>query len=1078
MLPKAAGKPERHADPRRATADTRDHRGSAAAPSANASRTESLPVTLPSPDGPTRTANATAAGLPPGIAPASTRSHERYQVLAEFGRGGIGRVSRAHDRELGRDVAIKELITRNLLNEVRFLREAMITARLEHPSIVPVHGAGRWPDGTPFYAMKLVSGRPLRDLMVERKTVDQRIGLLHHVIAVADAIAYAHGRNIIHRDLKPANVIIGDFGETIVIDWGLAKDLSSTEESDVGGGPFRAPQDNDLTGTGAVFGTPSYMAPEQERGERVDQRADVFAIGIMLWELCALDRVAPADHRLRHRILRRAGIEHDLAVIVVKALDPDPRRRYRDAGALAADLKAFKSGAHISARNYSLLALLVHWTRRHRTLALSLAVLVVLAAVGGAIYVRDITSERDRADSALGDARRQAQRAMLASAALLLERDPTQAWSVLAALEGSDPETTLLRARIAAAGVADKTIAFPTRLERVVPTPSRSRLVVSTLDRSLHVVDLQTGAMRRLPGQTTEPPMFTVTDDFVYVVDDAVHLSLIKVSLSSEHVEPIAELTELPLDLQVSEMGIFLQSGDGTLRQLTSDHTDPVVARGIEQFSLVGKRLVFCDSEHTLVVKEPRTERRLGPCVGLWSWAQSGTGFAVPADDARVSLSFNDEVSSIPISGGHHALQLVMTESGLVSAVDSQGRGAVKMPGSDSFKLLHVGTPAFETDAFGAVVAWSFRDGAVKVIDTASNREWSFKAHDHGMYCLRVVPPGDRMVTCGPTEVRLWTLPRDAPTPVASLPALAFNVARNEQGDLLFDGTTGKASLLAHGEASAKVLHSHTVLAFSPVWCGARACSGSWDGRVLCTSTANGTTEEVARFGTATRWLAAGGGRCFVAVSNGGLHDLSAPATPLYRHDVEPYRVSVSPPGTLLASTDWGGSVKVWDVTRQRMVADLQHLHDGLAVNAAWIDGERLVTAGLDGNIHLLGNAFRVERTWHLPGPVKYLSAGRDAIEAVTSDGTVWSVSLETGLERSLSIGTTFTAFAMSPRRTVMALGSVDGELFLIDRQFHVSARRPAYGEHGRIACAAFEDEATVLACLPSARVMRIRLSH
>src|SRR5262249_25457447 len=216
-----------------------------------------------------------------------SHSPDRYHIMGEHGRGGLGRVSRAHDRELGRDVAIKELISRNSTDKIRFLREALITARLEHPGIVPVHEAGRWPDGTPFYAMKLVSGRPLRDLIAERPTVEQRIGLLHHVIAVADAIAYAHGRNIIHRDLKPANVIVGDFGETIVIDWGLAKDLSAAEESSVGGGPFRAPRDDGLTASGAILGTPAYMAPEQGRGENVDQRADVFAIGGMLWELCA-----------------------------------------------------------------------------------------------------------------------------------------------------------------------------------------------------------------------------------------------------------------------------------------------------------------------------------------------------------------------------------------------------------------------------------------------------------------------------------------------------------------------------------------------------------------------------------------------------------------------------------------------------------------------------------------------------------------------------------------------------------------------------------------------------------------------
>jgi eukaryotic-like serine/threonine-protein kinase len=169
-------------------------------------------------------------------APLQVRDRDRYAMLGEHGRGGLGTVARAHDKELGRQVAIKELLRRGDAGEVRFLREALITARLEHPGIVPIHEAGRWPDGTPFYVMKLVSGRSLKELIEARRTVEERLALLHHVIAVADAMAYAHKRKIIHRDLKPANVIAGDFGETIVIDWGLAKDLSAAGD-EPGGDP-------------------------------------------------------------------------------------------------------------------------------------------------------------------------------------------------------------------------------------------------------------------------------------------------------------------------------------------------------------------------------------------------------------------------------------------------------------------------------------------------------------------------------------------------------------------------------------------------------------------------------------------------------------------------------------------------------------------------------------------------------------------------------------------------------------------------------------------------------------------------
>ncbi|HET9624669.1 MAG TPA: serine/threonine-protein kinase, partial [Kofleriaceae bacterium] len=374
-----------------------------------------------------------AAVSPRLVVSRQIRDADRYELKGEHGRGGLGRVTRAYDRDLHRDIAIKELIERGSLRELRFMREALITARLEHPGIVPVYEAGCWADGTPFYAMKLVAGRPLRELIAERKTVDERLGLLHHVIAVADAIAYAHDHHIIHRDLKPGNVIVGDFGETVVIDWGLAKDLTTSEDQSLPPSPSASGpvHHDDLTNTGSVLGTPAYMAPEQERGEHVDQRADVFAIGTMLWELCALQKVAPRESRVRLRTLRRAGIDRDLITIIDKALASDPADRYANAGALAADLKAFKAGTRIAARTYSLPALLAHWTRRHRALAYAVVAIAVLAILGIATYITNI-------DAALVRTQVAKDALTIEHAELLLRSDPTAAVAALAGYHGPD----------------------------------------------------------------------------------------------------------------------------------------------------------------------------------------------------------------------------------------------------------------------------------------------------------------------------------------------------------------------------------------------------------------------------------------------------------------------------------------------------------------------------------------------------------------------------------------------------------------------------------------------------------------
>ncbi|HEY6177675.1 MAG TPA: serine/threonine-protein kinase, partial [Kofleriaceae bacterium] len=284
-------------------------------------------------------------------APLQLRDAARYQVVTEHGRGGLGRVMRAHDKELGRDVAIKELLDRGNASELRFYREALITARLEHPGIVPVHEAGRWADGTPFYAMKLVAGRPLKDLIEAAHGIPERLALVGNVIAVADAIAYAHDRRVIHRDLKPANVIVGEFGETVVIDWGLAKLLDDPDDETAAAA--RPTDGGELTQAGSVLGTPAYMAPEQYAG-RADERSDIYALGGLLHHV--LTGAPPHLANSAARASMPRSVPRDLAAIVARAMAADPAQRYATAQAFADDLRRFQRRVPVRARRYSLAA--------------------------------------------------------------------------------------------------------------------------------------------------------------------------------------------------------------------------------------------------------------------------------------------------------------------------------------------------------------------------------------------------------------------------------------------------------------------------------------------------------------------------------------------------------------------------------------------------------------------------------------------------------------------------------------------------------------------------------------------------
>ncbi len=331
-----------------------------------------------------------------------------YVLGEEIARGGMGRIFKARDRRLGRPVAIKELLVASGELHVRFEREARITAMLQHPSIVNILEAGQWPSGEPFYAMKLVSGESLDHVVAARPQLTERLALLPNVIAVVDALAYAHSMRVIHRDLKPANVLVGSFGETVVIDWGLAKDLADgSNHADLDLGPMRAGPGQTMVGS--VMGTPSYMPLEQARGELVDERADVYALGAILYHVLA--GVPPYVGSRAKDVLeaviagppqsieaRAPGIPSDLITIVNKAMARGAADRYPTAQELADDLKKFQTGQLVGAHRYSQWQLLQRWLRRHRTPVTVGAIGVVLLVASAVISVQRVNDQRHVAE--------------------------------------------------------------------------------------------------------------------------------------------------------------------------------------------------------------------------------------------------------------------------------------------------------------------------------------------------------------------------------------------------------------------------------------------------------------------------------------------------------------------------------------------------------------------------------------------------------------------------------------------------------------------------------------------------------
>ncbi|MEZ4321077.1 MAG: serine/threonine-protein kinase [Myxococcota bacterium] len=307
---------------------------------------------------------------------------KRYEPLGELGRGAMGVVEAVYDHWLKRVVARKSLLRPD--RSPGFHREAQVAAGLEHPGIVPIYDSDTVPADAPWYTMRRIDGRSLEEAIQGATNLEQRLRLVPAFLRLCEAMAYAHGKGVVHRDLKPPNVMLGEFGEVVVVDFGLAVEI----DGDPGG---------------RIAGTPAYMSPEAALGKPATPASDVWSLGMVLFELLSGARAYPGP---AIDVLRRVR-EHDppalsddipveLRAIVAKACTRDPSQRYPDAGALRADVEAFTTGRLVGAHAYSPRELLVRFVEQYRTPLLTAAIawLVVSATLMGAWWRTSQALER------------------------------------------------------------------------------------------------------------------------------------------------------------------------------------------------------------------------------------------------------------------------------------------------------------------------------------------------------------------------------------------------------------------------------------------------------------------------------------------------------------------------------------------------------------------------------------------------------------------------------------------------------------------------------------------------------------
>ncbi len=392
-------------------------------------------------------------------------AHRHYENKGEIARGGMGAVVEVWDEHLRRALAMKVILRGDPRAGAMFIEEAQVTGRLDHPGIVPVHELGMDAEGRLYFTMRLVKGETLKDVFEHVQRGDaqwSQARVLHVLLKVCDAMAYAHSKGVVHRDIKPANVMVGRFGEVYVMDWGLARVLGTRDRHDLRLRPAppglssihtlrdedreAAPDSPLVTMDGEVVGTPAYMPPEQAEGrvDELDPRSDVYSVGALLYHLLTgrIPYTPPGGRATNRTVLAMLLLgppqpvqivnpqaRPELVAICEKAMARDPARRYADMREMADDLRAYVEGRVVHAYEAGALAEFRKWVRRNPWLAASMAAVVLLSVTVAFVEAQG----RRESDRQRGIAQEHARRVSVLSDRALaaeLEREAQGLWPI------------------------------------------------------------------------------------------------------------------------------------------------------------------------------------------------------------------------------------------------------------------------------------------------------------------------------------------------------------------------------------------------------------------------------------------------------------------------------------------------------------------------------------------------------------------------------------------------------------------------------------------------------------------------